>query len=238
MSATITALGSGDAFSAAGRGHTCWLLEDELGLEAGDRPCVGDTFGARPRYPLSQVVVASPKRPTLFVAPACLRMAALERELFHWGHRLQAIPRALKSLGWTPDVLIADTPPSLGAYTEGVLSCFDLIAAPVPAGAFALQGLGELEGAWREVREDGGQLVVVMNMWDRRTTATNSAVEDALKETRTPILKARIPRAEALNQAGLAYEVVYDTTPGASVSDDLKALATELAQRAGLPAAR
>ena len=32
MSATITALGSGDAFSAAGRGHTCWLLEDELGL--------------------------------------------------------------------------------------------------------------------------------------------------------------------------------------------------------------
>ena len=31
MTARITALGTADAFSAAGRGHTCWLLEDEAG---------------------------------------------------------------------------------------------------------------------------------------------------------------------------------------------------------------
>ena len=28
----VTALGSGDAFCSAGRGHTCWLIEDEQGL--------------------------------------------------------------------------------------------------------------------------------------------------------------------------------------------------------------
>ena len=28
----VTALGSGDAFCSAGRGHTCWLIEDEHGL--------------------------------------------------------------------------------------------------------------------------------------------------------------------------------------------------------------
>jgi len=32
----ITALGSADAFHSAGRGHTCWLLEDEHGLCAVD----------------------------------------------------------------------------------------------------------------------------------------------------------------------------------------------------------
>jgi ribonuclease BN (tRNA processing enzyme) len=32
----VTALGSGDAFCAAGRGHTCWLVEDEQGAYAVD----------------------------------------------------------------------------------------------------------------------------------------------------------------------------------------------------------
>ena len=31
MTARLTALGTGDAFSAAGRGHSCYLLEDEAG---------------------------------------------------------------------------------------------------------------------------------------------------------------------------------------------------------------
>ena len=31
MTASIVALGTGDAFNAGGRGHTCWLVEDEQG---------------------------------------------------------------------------------------------------------------------------------------------------------------------------------------------------------------
>src|SRR5687768_7088130 len=62
-----------------------------LGLDAGDRPCIADTFGPRPRYRLEQIVVQSPKRESLFIAPASLRMAAMERDLYQWGHRLQAI---------------------------------------------------------------------------------------------------------------------------------------------------
>jgi ribonuclease BN (tRNA processing enzyme) len=32
VSGSITALGTGDAFSSGGRGHTCWLIEDAAGL--------------------------------------------------------------------------------------------------------------------------------------------------------------------------------------------------------------
>jgi len=32
VSGFITALGTGDAFSSGGRGHTCWLIEDAAGL--------------------------------------------------------------------------------------------------------------------------------------------------------------------------------------------------------------
>jgi chromosome partitioning protein len=195
---------------------------------------VADTFGPRPRHSLADIVVQSPKRETLFIAPASLRMAAMERDLYHWGHRLQAIPRSLQSLGWTPDVVVVDMPPSLGAYTEAVMAYADVLAAPVPTGAFALQGLVELESTWRLVREAGGQLVVVVNMWDRRTTATNDAMESALKELTVPVLKTRIPRSESINQAGLAYEVVFDTARNAMGVEELRAMTQELSRLIGL----
>src|SRR5437867_667069 len=77
-----------------------------LGLESADRPCLADAFGARPKHKLDEVVVQSPKRSSLYIAPACLRMAAIERELYQWGHRLEAIPRALKTLAFQPDVIV------------------------------------------------------------------------------------------------------------------------------------
>lgn len=206
-----------------------------LGLDEGDRPCVADAFGPRPRHRLADVVVPSPKRENLFIAPASLRMAAAERDLYHWGHRLQALPRALATLGWEPDVVVVDTPPSIGAYTETVMASVDILVAPVPTGAFALQGLTELESAWRMARESGGELVVTVNMVDRRTSATNAAMEDALKQLTVPVLRTRIPRSEAINQAGLAYEVVFDTAAGASGVKELRALTQELAKRVGLP---
>lgn len=210
-----------------------------LGLEAGDRPSAGDTFGPKPKASMREVVVTSPKRPTLSIAPGCARMAALERELFQWGHRLQAIPRALKTLGFEPDVVVIDTPPAIAAYTEAALYCADVVVAPVPTGAFALQGLGEIETAWRDVSDTHGKLVAVVNQWDRRTQATNQAMEGALEELTVPVLRSRVPRSEAINQAGLAYETVFDTSPSALGVDELRSLAHELGAMVGvLPALR
>lgn len=205
-----------------------------LGLEPGDRPCIADTFGPRPRSLLEQVIIPSPRRPNLRIAPACPRMFGLERELFEWGHRLQAIPRALKSLRSPPPVVVCDTPPSLGAFTEAALAFSDLVVAPVPTGAFALQGLSDVETSWRDVRDGQGQLVAAVNMLDRRTNATNAAMDEALGDLSIPVLSTRIPRAEVLNQAGLAYELVFETMPSAPVADELRSLSKELAARAGI----
>jgi chromosome partitioning protein len=205
-----------------------------LCLDAGDRPSIGDALGPRPKHSLDQVLVAAQRRPTLHVAPACPRMAGMERELMQWGHRLQAIPRSFLSLSQSPDVVVIDTPPSLGAYTEAALAFADLVVAPAPPGAFALQGLAEVETAWRDVRGGTSQLTVVVNMWDRRTKATNDAIDGALRELAAPVLRTRIPRSEAINQAGLGYELVFDSAPSAPGAAELKSLAAALAERVGL----
>jgi len=106
-----------------------------------------------------------------------------------------------------------------------------MMVAPAPTGAFALQGQGESETAFRDVREEGGQMVAVVNLWDRRTTATNDAMDAALKESTVPVLRMRIPRSEAINQAGLGYEAVFDTGPSAPSVEELRELAKGLGRR-------
>ena len=195
--------------------------------------CVADAFGSTPHYPLEQVIHPT-ERPNLWVAPANLRMVPKERDLFRWGHRLEAIPRALQNLSEPFDSLVIDTPPQLNAFTEAALAVADVVTVPVPAMAHALQGLDEIQAMWRDVHDGRpSRMVVTVNLWDRRTTATNSAMEDALAGLEVPITRSRVVRNEALNQAGLAFQVVYDYAPRSEASANLKELAKELWRMSG-----
>lgn len=199
------------------------------GVEPGpDDPCVADAFGARPAARMADVIRPA-VRPALWVAPATHRMVERERELFRWGHRLQAIPRALATVPEPFDALVIDTPPQLNAYSESALAAADIMVVPVPAMAHALQGLDEIRTAWEDIHDGRGDAVVcAVNLWDRRTSATNAAMDTAFRENKLPLSRTRVPRAEALNQAGLAFELVYDYAPSSEVAARLRDLAAEL----------
>ncbi|MBN2496721.1 MAG: ParA family protein [Deltaproteobacteria bacterium] len=199
---------------------------------AHDAFCTADAFGLRPRARLQDVILPT-ARTQLFVAPATSRMASLERDLFRWGHRLQALPRAMQALAEPFDALVMDTPPQLNAFSEAALAACDLMVVPLPAMAHALQGLGEIRSAWLDVNEGRGAAVAVVNLWDRRTTATNAAVEEAFAELEMPLARSRVLRAEALNQAGLGFALVFDYAPTSEVATCLRELAEELWRRAG-----
>jgi chromosome partitioning protein len=212
------------------QGHASMMAGVEMGPED---PCVADSFGARPQMRLADVVRPT-SRENLWVAPAASRMIGAERELFRWGHRLQAVPRAVSSLPYGFDALVIDTPPQLNAFTEAALASGNVVVVPVPAMAHALQGLDEIQFAWRDVT-DGRQsaMVAAVNLWDRRTSATNAAMEEAFREMPVPLARSRVLRAEALNQAGLAFETVYEYAPASEVADCLKKLSQELWRLAG-----
>ncbi len=199
------------------------------GIESGPNDeCVIDAFGTHPKKKIDQILQKSP-RENLWVAPANHRMVEMERDLYRWGHRLQAIPRALKHLNLPFDALIIDTAPHLNAYTEAALAVGDVMVVPVPAMAHALQGFDEIHAAWREATDETGEsMIAVVNLWDRRTSATNSAMEDAFRQAKVPLARNRIPRAEVLNQAGLAFELVFDFAPSSEVTLALRNLSAEL----------
>jgi len=212
------------------QGHASLMVGVEM---SPDDPCVADSFGARPQKRLADVIQPT-SRENLWVAPATSRMIEAERELFRWGHRLQAVPRAVSSLPYGFDALVIDTPPQLNAYTEAALATGHVVVVPVPAMAHALQGLDEIQFAWKDVSDGrAGAMVAAVNLWDRRTSATNAAMEGAFKEMPVPLARSRVLRAEALNQAGLAFEMVYEYAPASEVADCLKRLSSELWRLAG-----
>lgn len=212
------------------QGHASLMAGVEMTPED---PCIADSFGARPHKKLADVVQPT-SRENLWVAPATGRMVEAERDLFRWGHRLQAVPRAVSSLPYEFDAVVLDTPPQLNAYTEAALATGNVVVVPVPAMAHALQGLDEIQFAWKDVT-DGRKsaMVAAVNLWDRRTSATNAAMEEAFREMPVPMAKSRVLRAEALNQAGLAFEMVYEYAPSSEVAECLKKLTSELWRLAG-----
>jgi len=212
------------------QGHASALVGVELDPE---EPCVADALVPFSRVKLGDVLYET-TRENLHVAPASVRMTTLERDLFRWGHRLSSIPRALKTLPEAPDALVVDTPPRIDAYTEAALAIGDVVVVPVPSMAHALQGLDEIYVCWNDVSDaKNGEMVIAVNLWDRRTTATNAAMDATLDELDMRVMNQRVVRAEALNQAGLALELVYDYAPRTEVARCLRQLAAELWEHAG-----
>lgn len=211
------------------QGHATAMAGVEL---EGDEPTVADAFGMHPRKKLSQVLQQSPRK-NLWVAPAGPRMTILERELYRWGHRLQALTRATATLQEPFEALVIDTPPQLNAYTEAALATGDLVVVPVPAMAHALQGVDEIYNAWVDARDGRkARMIGAVNLWDVRTTATNKAMDQAFSELPVKLAKNRIPRVEALNQAGLGFELIYEYAASSVGAKQFKALVRELWRKA------
>ena len=212
------------------QGHSSMMAGIVLGPE---EACAADALGSRPRKKMDQVIRTG-NRPGLWIAPASNRMVELERDLFRWGHRLSAIPRALDNLPEEFDAVVVDTPPQLNAFTEAALAYGDVVVVPIPAMAHALQGLEEIRAAWKDATDgSGGVMTGAVNLWDRRTSATNSAMEGAFEDISVPLTRSRVLRAEAVNQAGLAFELVYEYAPTSEVAGNLRDLASELWRMAG-----
>ena len=194
-------------------------------------PCIGDALERRQAGRIGDVILTD-VRPNLDVGPASLGMATQERDIYSWGLRLSVVSKVLAKLNY--DVVVIDTPPHIGAYTEAALHAADLTQVPVPAQAGALQGLEDLKLTWEEMQDGkGGKLMAVVNLWDKRTSATNEAMDAALSKLKVPLLKTRIPRVEKINQTAMDNSLIIDTAPSNIGAVAFRELAEELTRKLG-----
>ncbi len=133
------------------------------------------------------------------------------------------------------DVVIIDTPPSLGMLTVNALTCADTVVVPVSPDGYSLQGFHQLTESIRTIKrysnlrlKTGGILITryVPN------TNVSKAIRDIASEyaeiARTKVYKAVIRQTVSVNESISAQQGLMLFAPKSTAAQDYRAFASEI----------
>ena len=162
--------------------------------------------------------------PNLTLVPGSADLAGVDLELAGddtSGERQLAV--GLRAAG-SAEVVLVDTPPSLGLVTVSALAVADAVLVPVQCEYYALEGLSQLMATIRLVRERLNPALQVngflLTMLDPRTKLGSDVVREVESHFGDLVYRARVPRSVRLAEApshGIAIRSYAPGTPGAEL---------------------
>lgn len=177
--------------------------------------------------PLSAVIVDT-GRAQLALAPASRALAGAQVELVDMADRDQRLKLALREVVDNYDVVIVDTPPSLGILTLNAMAAADSLLAPVQCEYLALEGVAQLMETIELVRATLNPrlelLGMLMTMYDPRTRLSPQVVDEVRRHFPDRTFQTVIPRSVRLSEAPSYGKPVLEYEPtsrGASAYADL-----------------
>ncbi len=183
--------------------------------------------------PLEEVIVNS-GRGQLDIAPASRALAGAQVELVDLPDRDQRLKRALPAVRAQYDVVIVDTPPSLGILTLNALVAADLLLAPVQCEYLALEGVAQLMETIELVRATLNPrlelLGMLMTMYDPRTRLSTQVVDEVRRHFPERTFQTVIPRSVRLSEAPSYGKPVLEYEPTSRGASAYADLAQELIQ--------
>jgi chromosome partitioning protein len=126
-------------------------------------------------------------------------------------HREKILHNHLRKLSYRS--VIMDCPPNLGVVTINAIYAADLILIPINYDKGALDGMADLISTIREVKEGMDfPYLIIRNLYDGRNKQTNSYIDSELQPFENKILKTKVRKNEAINQARIVGEPIqkYD----------------------------
>ncbi|MBV9328116.1 MAG: ParA family protein [Chloroflexi bacterium] len=180
-------------------------------------------------------VVVSSGRQQLDLAPASRALAGAQVELVDMADRERRLRDALTDVAPGYDVVIVDTPPSLGILTLNALVAADLLLAPVQCEYLALEGVAQLMETIELVRATLNPrlelLGMLMTMFDPRTRLSPQVVDEVRRHFPDHTLQTVIPRSVRLSEAPSYGKPVLEYEPTSRGAGAYADLAQELIQR-------
>jgi chromosome partitioning protein len=105
------------------------------------------------------------------------------------------------------DVIIIDTPASLGLLTINALTAAEWVLIPIQAEFYALEGMGQLMTAIRDVQKSVNPELrlfgILLTMVQARSKLCETVTEQARKHFGDKVLEAQIPRSVAIAESPL-----------------------------------
>jgi chromosome partitioning protein len=206
---TTTSINLGSYLARSGRTVAIVDLDPQANATSG----LGVTFG--PNVPTLYEVLAhnvpatdalqATAHENLNIIPSTPNLAGAAIELMNQPYREYRLRRALKPLTPHFEFILIDCPPSLGLLTINGLVAANRLLIPVQCEYLALEGLSQLLGTVKLVREHLNPhlqvLGAVLTMYDRRTAMGRKIVRQVRKTFPGHVFDSVIPRNTELAEA-------------------------------------
>lgn len=183
---------------------------------------------------LAQVVKPT-KSANLCVAPSKISLAKLEAQLigqFDAPFRLKDAMAASKT---EFDVVIIDTPPTLGIMTVNALVASTHLLVPIQASYYALEGTDDLLETLERIRArpnpDLQLLGVLVTLYDKRTNLARDIYKQVCKVFGDKVFKTVIGKNVRLEESPAYKETIFTFAPESSGAEEYDRLAREVLQR-------
>ena len=148
--------------------------------------------------------------------------------------RYDVLKKALKPVLRKYDLIILDTPPSLGDLTLNALMASDRVIVPAQADLFSLEAIKELGDTIEAVREYNKNLKIegiLLTRYQARNILTRELtelIEETAKVLKTKVFKCAIREAVAIKEAQAMRQDIFSYAPKSKVSLDYQKCLEEL----------
>ena len=177
--------------------------------------------------------VVQPIGKNLDIMPAKNKLSEISDHLPKIG-RYDVLKKALKSVIGKYDLIILDTPPSLGDLTLNALMAADRVIVPAQADLFSLEAIKELGDTIWAVREYNKNLKIegiLLTRYQSRNILTRELtelIEETSKVLKTKVFKCAIREAVAIKEAQAMRQDIFTYAPKSKVAKDYQKCLEEL----------
>ena len=171
-------------------------------------------------------------RPTLSIVPAGPNLVGAEIELATMEGREQRLRNLLMTAAWEYNIVLIDTPPSLGLLTLNALVAADSVLVPMQCEYYALEGLSALLGTLTRVRSSlNPELQIeglVLTMFDVRNRLSHEIAREVREHFSGKVFQAVIPRNVRLSESPSHGLSVFEYEGKSSGASSYRQLAAEM----------
>lgn len=171
----------------------------------------------------------------LFLIPARISLAKLEAKLIGDFDAAFKLRDRIEQLRGKFDVIIIDTPPTLGILTVNAMVAANHVIIPIQSSYFALEGTDDLLETIEKIRSrpnpDLNLLGVVVTLFDRRTTISHDVEAHIRNVFGKKAFKTVITRSVRLEESPAHKKSIFDYAPRSSGAIEYQSLSKEVLKR-------
>ncbi len=181
-------------------------------------------------------VVRKSKIENLDILPSRINLAKLEGQLIGDLDAPFRLKDKLQDIYPLYDVIIIDTPPTLGLITVNALVAATHLIIPIQSSYFALEGTDDLLDTVERIKARPNPelevLGVVVTLHDRRTTLSREVYDQIHQVFGDKLFETTISKSVRLEESPAYRESIFTFAPASSGAVEYASLCEEVIQRA------